>query len=60
MMTGFVFGLTYGLFDPFFPNPSSARVGVRGKSLLMFIIIMSLQGYGKMSGKRLEMKRYFL
>jgi len=34
MMTGFFYGQTHGLFLPFFPDPSSARGGVTGKSII--------------------------
>jgi len=33
-MTGFVYGQTDGLFLPVFPDPSSARGGVTGKSII--------------------------
>jgi len=34
MMTGFFYGQTHGLFLPVFPDPSSARGGVTGKSII--------------------------
>jgi len=34
MMTGFLYGQTHGLFLPVFPDPSSARGGVTGKSII--------------------------
>ena len=34
MMTGFFYGQTHGLCLPVFPDPSSARGGVTGKSII--------------------------
>ena len=34
MMTGFFYGQTHGIFLPVFPDPSSARGGVTGKSII--------------------------
>ena len=34
IMTGFLYGQTHGLFLPVFPDPSSARTGVTGKSII--------------------------